>query len=944
MPAFACPHCTKTLVAKAAWAGKTTNCPKCGEAVTVPDFAAVPAPDIARTDAVPGAPLIDTGGEDPSPVRRRARRRKKSPVLAAAFTLGLLAAVGAGGYAVWVSVNKNADAPAGAPSLLGRLGDHAVDEGGTFTLTFDPAAVRDADARITLLESPDGAEYDAAAGRLAWTPTEADGPGTHAFELAVLDAATDAPREVRRFQVVVNERDRAPTIEPLPPQSLPAGTAWTFAVAARDPDDPARPLRYSLEGDVPPGLTVGETDGRLDWFPLAGTAGEEHAVSVRVTEITPDGNGATVTAPLRLAVVESDAGAGDEPVGVAAMSGFTDARATDDAGGSMPATAGVTGDEGVDSGLPELNDPLSGPLLALYRETAKGKARLPELFDPRAYEKLRSVFADAFAAQHADAISTAGADGSDPDAAAKEFADWLAADGEFRDDLFTAFEPNADDPAAGLAVLAELHREFGEKLRAVPQLAIATAVVWDDPRGPYRYGYHADRTRSEMPPDSELAGPVENVRFFLEREQATQGRARFLPWEFQTLLVDHPTPLPERDWALQRYVPERVMFGSVYSDVPYDDVMLETEALGDGSKQCRLGGKVYTLPNILTYGGVCAMQADFAARVGKSLGVPAAYVGGEGRYGGRHAWVMWVELKNVTRDSLAFTLESHGRYRGDNYYVGELGDPQTGARITDRDLERRLNAVGVNPVARRHAALAMRAWPLLRDRGAGGANGGDAPLDRTARLDYLEDVLGLDPWNAAAWHELAAEARRGGDELDRRERKRFRDLTGRLFSVFANLPDFTAEVFDGLNAAEPDAATRIEQTRRLLDLYAAAGRPDLAFAKLPVLVDLLTAADRTDDAVAALAAAVSKFADEGALVPPALDRLETLTADRPADLAQFYLSFLPKIPPTRGGTPSDYAISMHERAIERMRTAGRPDVAATLAARLEGIRAGRVRQ
>jgi protein-S-isoprenylcysteine O-methyltransferase Ste14 len=57
------------------------------------------------------------------------------------------------------------------------------------------------------------------------------------------------------------------------------------------------------------------------------------------------------------------------------------------------------------------------------------------------------------------------------------------------------------------------------------------------------------------------------------------------------------------------------------------------------SEVCRLNGKPYTLQSIKDYGGVCAMQADFAARVAKSLGVPAEYVGGEANFGGLHAWV-----------------------------------------------------------------------------------------------------------------------------------------------------------------------------------------------------------------------------------------------------------------------------------------------------------------
>src|SRR5258706_8952988 len=56
-----------------------------------------------------------------------------------------------------------------------------------------------------------------------------------------------------------------------------------------------------------------------------------------------------------------------------------------------------------------------------------------------------------------------------------------------------------------------------------------------------------------------------------------------------------------------------------------------------------------SLPNLLAFGGVCAMQADFAARVGKSMGVAAEYVGGQAADGEGHAWVMWVERSEERR-------------------------------------------------------------------------------------------------------------------------------------------------------------------------------------------------------------------------------------------------------------------------------------------------------
>ena len=121
-----------------------------------------------------------------------------------------------------------------------------------------------------------------------------------------------------------------------------------------------------------------------------------------------------------------------------------------------------------------------------------------------------------------------------------------------------------------------------------------------------------------------------------------------------------------------------------------------------------------------------------------------------------------------------------------------------------------------------------------------------------------------------------------------------------------------------------------------------AGRTCL-FETLPAYVDRLTAADRQDEALQAVVAALTSYADEGAHVPAALDLLDKLAADRPGDLAQFYATFLPLIPPTRGNKPSEYAVAMHKRAIEAARAADRDDLAEAFTARMRAIGEGKLK-
>ena len=228
-----------------------------------------------------------------------------------------------------------------------------------------------------------------------------------------------------------------------------------------------------------------------------------------------------------------------------------------------------------------------------------------------------------------------------------------------------------DDFVAAYKILQLLHQKYRKAFDNYGHLAIATALTWDNEQNVDRYDHHANRTHSVMP--TTLLRDVANFEYFVEMAEAMQGRAQYLPWEFLIYMVNDRTPRAEREWAVENFVARRSMYGKCYSDVPYDREMLKT-----GSRVCRLAGSEYSLPNLLQLGGVCAMQADFAARVGKSIGVPAEYVRGESAGGDHHAWVMWVELKHVSRTGISFTLESHGRYRGDKYYVGHLRDPQTG--------------------------------------------------------------------------------------------------------------------------------------------------------------------------------------------------------------------------------------------------------------------------
>jgi hypothetical protein len=532
-------------------------------------------------------------------------------------------------------------------------------------------------------------------------------------------------------------------------------------------------------------------------------------------------------------------------------------------------------------------------LRALYRDK--------KLFSKKEYPRLRKAFAEEFEKRFDAEIQRAY---GDERAAMNE---WLKAHADVKEDFYTAIRPEADDVAAALALFKRLKDEFPDRLATYRELAIAVAVTWDkETSGVYDYRNHAERAKSTLPEGALDA--IGNFRYLVEAEAAVQAYAQFLPWEFLIHVVNHRTPADERQWATSNYLTRREKFGKCYSEVPYDHLMLETQ-----SRQGKLNGNAYTLQNIRRYGGVCAHQADFSSRVGKSLAVPAEFVWGPSAFGDLHAWLVWVEIEAANKNGIKFSLESHGRYRGDNYYVGNLRDPQTGEETTDRELLLRLHMVGVNPTAKRHAELAMRAFPLVRDA---------AELDVADQYRYLAQVTGLCPWNEAAWQGLAEMSRAG---VGKRQTRLIATAVDKLFKTFEHFPDFTWKVFDDLIAFQKEVKQRDALYERLVALYEAAGRPDLACEARLKLSDYQIENEKHKEAIAGLAVTIKRFPDEGRYVPRLLDKLETVcerVKGADAQLLSFYQEFLPLIPRKRGDSPSTYCVAMHERAIARFKAAG----------------------
>ncbi len=570
---------------------------------------------------------------------------------------------------------------------------------------------------------------------------------------------------------------------------------------------------------------------------------------------------------------------------------------------------------------PKPDTPKAGDADQILIDLVTGPAGFSDkTFTKGEYKYVRTAFTKYFEASQGPAIKLAlGAD-ADP-----LFA-WLDKNLEVKETLFTAIDVAVEDPVKVMLVFRDLWKADPEAVRKNDELATAIAVVWDNPRAAYDYRGHQVRTKSHLPDGVMKIGALDNFKYVLDRQAKLKGPQLQLPWEFLVHVVNNRTPNEERDWAVTRYLKQRSGIGTTYKEIEYDKEMLRTQ-----SRVCKLNDKPYTLQSIREHGGVCAMQADFAARVGKSLLVPAEYVGGEANSGGLHAWVMWVEVKAVNKETVTFSLESFGRYGEDHYYIGTLQDPQSGRMMTDRELERRLTAVGNAPMSSRHANLLMRAYPIARD-----AKG----YTTKQQLGYLNRVLTVYPMCGEAWVELAA-LHKDGKLTDAQEATR---LVDRAVNVFVKFPDFSWKVVDDLLTPQKDKQYRTRTFEKLAASYETLGRPDLACEARLKLVDYQTEAKEHQKAFNGLAFTVRKFPDEGRYVPKMVTRMQEVAKDikgGDAQMAKFWLEILPKVPARRGDAVSEYCVKFHEQAIAYLKDNNKPKEAALAEQNLAKVKSGK---
>jgi hypothetical protein len=534
---------------------------------------------------------------------------------------------------------------------------------------------------------------------------------------------------------------------------------------------------------------------------------------------------------------------------------------------------------------------LLAPIVARAETVDEVEAKILDLYDSgklfkrASYKDVRAAFASLFIAQHETDIKAAYGDDYEALTA------YLDAHVELKETFYTAIDPKSDDVRKALLLFKEIWKEFPDKLDKWGNLAIAVAVVWDKPRiDVYDYTQHQRRTKSLLP-EGQL-GAIENFRYIVDNEKKLVQPTHFYPWEFLTFVIDHRTPLPEREWAFAYYKAAKGKVASWHQDVPYDKDMLKGEQTHNASLLPKIAGKEYTLANIRKYGGVCANQADFAARVAKSVGAPAAWCWGESAHRGLHAWWMHVHIASATKDEIKFTLLSDGRYQGfeqDKFYIGHVTDPQTGKDMLDRDLERRLWIVGSDRLGKRLCAYLAEAYPIVLEKRG---------LEVKQKLAYIDKTMKVNKYDDFAWLLLADMAAK--DEFSADQKKTALDYVKSLALTFANYPDFIGRVFDPMLEAVPTTSEKAKLYDQVMALYEKAKRPDLVCSARLRVTELMLAdeKEKVETAGKGILITVRKFPTEGRYVPKLMSKMDEIAPKYKTGVqqtAQLYLDLLPKM-------------------------------------------------
>ena len=182
------------------------------------------------------------------------------------------------------------------PPVIDPLGPFTVDE--ETPLTFTPN-LSQGDATFVAAGAPAGSTIDPATGRFDWTPTEAQGPGVHTFDLVAIDVLDAALVTTQSISVTVNEVNEPPVLAPIDDTAAAPGGTVTIPILALDPDLPAQSIAYAIDAGSQSGMGIDPNTGLLTWNVPGGQTPGDYTITISATDGTLTDTGTfTITVSL----------------------------------------------------------------------------------------------------------------------------------------------------------------------------------------------------------------------------------------------------------------------------------------------------------------------------------------------------------------------------------------------------------------------------------------------------------------------------------------------------------------------------------------------------------------------------------------------------------------------------------------------------------------------
>ena len=187
-----------------------------------------------------------------------------------------------GSEAITITVN----AAANVAPVVTSPGNRTVAELSPLTFT---VVATDANAGQTLTYSldagaPAGATINGSTGAFAWTPTEAQGPGSFPITIRATDNGTPVLSGTAAITVTVTEVNVAPVVTSPGNQVINELATLAFTVTATDADLPANTIAWSLDAGAPAGATIGAGTGAFSWTPTEAQGPGTFPVTIRATD------------------------------------------------------------------------------------------------------------------------------------------------------------------------------------------------------------------------------------------------------------------------------------------------------------------------------------------------------------------------------------------------------------------------------------------------------------------------------------------------------------------------------------------------------------------------------------------------------------------------------------------------------------------------------------